>query len=51
MDACLVLEDFISRSRIPHIIYRLKIPFIVAFFWIVHNEKIFRSSSVKYRTF
>ena len=24
MDACLVLEDFISRSRIPHIIYRIK---------------------------
>ena len=24
MDACFVLEDFISRFRIPHIIYRLK---------------------------
>ena len=25
MDASLVLEDFISRSRILHIIYRLKL--------------------------
>ena len=51
MDASLVLEDFISRSRIPTYNLSFKISFIVVFFWMVHNEKIFRRSSVKYRTF
>ena len=51
MDACLVLNDFISRSRIPHIIYRLKSRSLVVFFRMVHNEKIFRSLSVKCQNF
>ena len=51
MDASLVLEDFISRSRIPHIIYRLKSHSLVVFFRMVHNENIFKSPSVKCRTF
>ena len=51
MDASLVLEDFISRSRIPHNNLSFKIPFIVVFFRMVHNEKNFRSPSVKYGTF
>ena len=45
-DASLVLEDFSSWSRIP-----FKLLFIVVFFRMVHNEKNFRRSSVKYRTF
>ena len=28
-----------------------KLSFIVVFFWIVHNKKLFRRSSVSYRTF
>ena len=51
MDACLVLNDFISRSRIPHIIYRLKSRSLVVFFRMVHNEKIFRSLNVKRQNF
>ena len=51
MDASLVLEDFISRSRIPHIIYRLKSRSLVVFFRMVYNEKIFRSPNVKCPTF
>ena len=47
MDASLVLEDFISRSRIPHNNLSFKIPFIVVFFRMVHKEKICsRNSSV-----
>ena len=44
MDASLVLEDFIYNLS-------FKISFIVVFFRMVHNEKIFRSPSVKYWTF
>ena len=51
MDASLVLKDFISSFRIPTYNLLFKISFIVVFFLMVHNEKIFRRSSVKYRTF
>ena len=47
-DASLILEDFSSRSRIPPII---KPSFIVVFYRMIHYEKLFKRSSVKYRTF
>ena len=50
-DASLVLGDFSSWSRVRPIKKKFKLFFIVVFFQMVHNEKIFRRSSVKYRTF
>ena len=47
-DASLVLEDCSSWSRIPPIV---KLSFIAVFFRMVQNEKVFRRSSVNYRTF
>ena len=46
-----MLSCYISRSRIPHIIYRLKSRSLVVFFRMVYNEKIFRSPNVKCPTF
>ena len=48
MDASLVLEDFISRSRIPHNNLLFKILLIVVFFRMALSENIFRRSNVKW---
>ena len=47
LDASLVLEDFFGRPTIS----RFKLSFIVVFFRIAHKKKLFRRSSIKYRTF
>ena len=51
MDASLVLEDFFREVQDFAYNLRFKLSFIVIFFWMVHKEKLFRRSSVKYRSF
>ena len=48
MDASLVSEDFFSKSKIPTFNLTFKPLFIVVFFWMIHNKKIFRRSNVKW---
>ena len=47
MDTSLVFEDFFSRFRIPTFNLTFKPSFIVVFFRMVHNEKLFKRSNVK----
>ena len=51
MDGSLVLEDFFSRSMIPTLNLTFKPSFIVVFFRMVLNEKLFRRSNVKWSIF
>ena len=51
MDTSLVFEDFFSRSRIPTFNLTFKPSFIVVFFRMVHNEKLFKRSNVKWSIF
>ena len=50
-DASLVLEDFFQLVQDSAYNQTFKLSFIVVFFRIVDNEKIFRRSSVIYRAF
>ena len=47
LDVSLVLEELFNRSRIPTICSM----FTAVFFRMFYNKKLFRRSSVKYRTF
>ena len=40
-----------SSLPLPPISQTLRLSFFVVFFWMVHKKKLFRRSSVKYRTF
>ena len=51
MNGSLVLEDFFSRSMIPTLNLTFKPSFIVVFFRMVLNEKLFRRSNVKWSIF
>ena len=49
MEASLVLEDILSRSRILPIIPQLS--FIVVFFQVIHSENIWEDSALSIGTF
>ena len=51
MDTSTVVEEFFSKVQDSTYNLTFKLSFIVVFFRIVHSKKLFRGSSVKYRTF
>ena len=48
MDASLILENIFSRPRIPTYNLKFRLSLIVVFFRMVHSEKLFRRSNVKW---